>query len=137
PIPYAEGITVNRETGVVEWMPKAQGPFAVAIIAYLASDSTTNAMQVLIISVKAPACAMIRGTVRDSTGAPLENAWITAVSADGSTGADWNTSASTEVVKGEYSLPVSQGTYVLYLKHPQLGAVWYKNAFDISGAEHL
>jgi hypothetical protein len=137
PIPYAEGMTVDRATGLVEWTPKAEGTFAAAIIAYLASDSTVNAMQVAIITVKAPACAMIRGTVRDSSGLAIDNGWITAVSGDGSSGTNWNVSISTEVVAGEYSLPVSDGTYILYLKHPQIGAVWYRNARDVSGAERV
>lgn len=137
PIPDAVGITVDRETGIVEWTPNAQGTYAAAVVAYLASDTVKSAMQVLIISVKEPACGMIYGSVSDAKGVVVSNGWVTALSFDAAGGPDWNTSASAEVIGGEYSLDVPKGTYVVYLKDPQVGAIWYKNGRDIADADRI
>jgi hypothetical protein len=136
PIPDAEGMTIDRVTGLVSWTPQRVGTFAAAILAYLESDSTKNAMQVLIINVKAPPCAMIRGTVRDSNGAFIQRGWISAISSDNSNPDGWNTSVSSEVVDGRYELPVSEGTYIIYLKH-EYGDIWYGNVHDVADAERV
>lgn len=137
PFPFAEGMTVNATTGVVEWTPQRSGVFAAALIARLESDTTQNAMQVLILNVVEPPCATIRGTVINANGTVIERAYVAAITPDGNNGTPWNTGASAEVINGEYALSVPNGTYVLYLKHPMAGLVWYKDAGDISGAERI
>jgi len=137
PFPYAEGITVDNLTGVVEWTPSRTGLFAAAVYAYLASDTNEVEMQVVIVNVTTPPCAVIRGTVLNVDGSVVEDAFITAISVNDNSGANWATSASAPSTGGEYALDVPEGTYVIVLKHPIVGAIWYKDALDISTAEHV
>lgn len=137
PFPFAEGMTVNATTGVVEWTPTRTGVFAAAVIASLESDNTKSAMQVLIINVVAPPCATISGTVVNANGTTVDGAYVVAVPVDNNNPGGGNTRNAAEVVNGAYSLSIGEGIYALYLKHPQAGLIWYRNAADISGAERL
>lgn len=135
PIPYAAGIAADAKTGVVEWQPNAAGTYAAQLVARLVSDTTVFATQILIITVTAPPCATISGTVKNKAGEPVRQAWIVAVSADDN-GPNWRVSHDGPVKNGEYELKVQEGTYVLYVK-AELGPVWYPNAFDVGQAQRV
>lgn len=135
PIPYAAGMVVDSKTGVVEWEPKAAGTYAAQLVARLAGDTTIFTTQILIITVAAPPCATISGTVKNESGDPIREAWIVAVSADDN-GPNWRISHDGPVNNGEYELKVQEGTYVLYIK-AEMGPVWYPNAFDVAQAERV
>lgn len=136
PFPFAEGMTIDATTGEVEWTPTRTGVFAAAVIASLESDNTKSAMQVLIINVMTPPCATIAGTVVNADGSTIDGAFVVAIPIDNNNSGA-NTRDVAEVINGAYSVSVGEGTYALYLKHPQIGMVWYKDASDISGAERL
>lgn len=135
PIPFATGMVVDKNSGVVEWEPKAAGTYAAQLVARLAGDTTIFTTQILIITVSTPPCGTISGTIKNEAGDPIREAWIVAVTADDN-GPNWRVSHDGPVKNGEYELKVQEGTYVLYIKS-EFGPVWYPDAVDVSGAKRV
>jgi len=138
PIPEADA-TIDPITGLVRWVPTSEGSYVIAIQAYLASDTTDVAMQVVVVSVTTPPCAIIVGKVIDAdTYAQIPNGAVVAMAATGS--GDPNTGGAiykAPIIDGSYKLNVPEGEYIVWANAAGYNTQWYKYAASADAAEHI
>lgn len=112
--------SLDPATGEFSVTLEKDGQYTFTIIAYLESDSTVFASLMLTLQVGdggcqpwPELCAVIKGTVKDQNGNPVENAMVSAVP-DGDD--NWFGSFAAPVINGEYEMPVAEGSYRLVIE---------------------
>jgi hypothetical protein len=112
--------SLDPETGEFSVTLEEDGQYTFTIIASLESDSTVFAATMLGLQVGdggckpvPELCAVIKGTVTDQNGNPIDRAMVSAIP-DGDEGSFM--SFASPVINGVYEIPVAEGSYRLVVE---------------------
>lgn len=119
--------SLNPETGEFSVTLEEEGQYTFTIIASLENDSTVFAAVMVGLQVGdggcqpgPELCAVIKGTVKDENGNPIERAMVSAIS-DGDNGSFF--SFASPVINGEYEIQVAEGAYRLVVERHKGGPI--------------
>ena len=121
------GMTINAQSGLLDWTPTEPGVHSVNVIATLASDPTVSATMSYTIIVnynQSDLCARISGTVRDENGANVDGRAQVSVFLSGG-GA---TTLETSIVNGAFTLAVPRGTMIVQVMGDVFRPEYYNDA---------
>lgn len=138
-----DGVTINQETGVMNWKEPKEGryEFTIIVTGTLANGETVVTKQRFVLEVgKADnkPCAEIVGTVKDGDGKPAEGVvtvWM--IKAGDNNTEKWMPIYKAPVNDGHYGVGVPAGTYKLRFESDRYEAEWFEDANELVDAKSL
>ncbi len=133
-----EGMTLE-DNGLIKWMPGTAGEYDISIGAYLDCAEEVTDSQEYILKVYDGAitesCATISGEVEDSDGNFIEYGTVMAWNLGGDKSG--NVVYRADIENGQYSMEVSDGTYVIKFNADEFIPEWYDDTNGMKDAARI
>lgn len=131
-----DGLTIDENTGVINWTPDVAGDYYFIITARLEGMPgvvihATSYIRVL----SCPAGAIISGLVKDEDGNAVSSGYVLALPVSTTDSIRFQPESAAIQSDGSYELKLNDGSYYLYFEGGEFQAEYYEDAANLKEAE--
>jgi len=136
-------MTINEETGLINWTPLEPGTYTVKIKAWQQGNPNKSTYQEFVITVRNCANApQIIGFIRNEDGEPMQYGTVFAFRRQDIENNNFDNPIVTEVNSGEnfrgfFSFFLDEGDYYLFFNGNMFYEEWWENSANISNATYI